>query len=215
MLDSILTAPNQRRRCARGDAAPAAAGENRDGEHKLAMAMGPTCCARTLAIASLSLALAACQEVGGVGDLSAAKPAVDPITGENPGDVKYYPSDEPLRLGMQRFKEGNFGLAEQYFQDAVEKTPKDVSAWLGLAASYDRLSRFDLADRAYGSAIKLGGRTPRILNNLGYSYMLRGDLKKARALFEEGLRRDPGNQTIVNNLALLDSSYKYVSHDSE
>jgi Flp pilus assembly protein TadD len=171
--------------------------------------------ARTLAIATLTLGLAACQEIGGVGDLSTAKPAVDPVTGEDPGDVKYFPSDEPLRLGMQRFKEGNFGLAEQYFQDAAEKSPKDVSAWLGLAASYDRLSRFDLADRAYGSAIKLAGRTPRLLNNEGYSYMLRGDPKKARALFEEALRRDPDNQTILNNLALLDSSAKYVSHEGE
>jgi tetratricopeptide (TPR) repeat protein len=41
---------------------------------------------------------------------------------------------------------GNFGIAQQYFRDAVEKAPKNASAWIGLAASYDRLGRFDLAD---------------------------------------------------------------------
>ena len=87
-------------------------------------------------------------------------PVPNPITGQNPGDVKYYPSDQPVRLGVQRFHEGNFGLAQLYFQDAVEKSPNDVMAWIGLAACYDRLGRFDLADRAYAAAAKLEGDTP-------------------------------------------------------
>src|SRR5260370_4166088 len=111
-------------------------------------------------------------------------PIPNPITGQNPSDVKYYHSDEPVRLGIQRFYEGNFGLSQQYFQDAVEKAPKDVTAWIGLAASYDRLGRFDLADRSYASAVKLAGNTPNIVNNEGYSYMLRCDLKTPRVKFE-------------------------------
>jgi hypothetical protein len=59
-------------------------------------------------------------------------PVPDAVTLQNPGDVKYYPSDEPVRLGIQRFYEGNFGLAQRYFQNAVEKAPKTRppgSAW--------------------------------------------------------------------------------------
>ena len=137
-------------------------------------------------------------------------PVPDAVTGQNPADVKYYPSDEPVKLGIQRFYEGNFGLAQQYFQDAVEKTPKDATAWVGLAASYDRLGRFDLADGSYAHAVKLVGHTPSILNNEGYSYMLRGDLRKARAKFDAALRIDPGNATAINNLALLNESSRYV-----
>lgn len=137
-------------------------------------------------------------------------PVPNPVTGQNPADVKYYPSDEPVKLGIQRFYEGNFGLSQQYFQNAVEKTPKDVTAWMGLAASYDRLGRFDLADRSYAAAARLAGNTPTLLNNEGYSYMLRGDLKKARAKFYAALRRDPGNATATNNLALLNESARYV-----
>ena len=137
------------------------------------------------------------------------------VTGEAPADVKYFRSDEPLRLGVQRFNEGNFGLAEQYFQDAVERTPKDVTAWIGLAASYDRLARFDLADRAYAHATRLAGATTQILNNEGYSQMLRGNLVKARAKFQAALRRAPDNATIRNNLTLLDGSSKYVIHATE
>src|SRR5262245_43789272 len=69
-------------------------------------------------------------------------------TVEEPTDVQYYPSDEPVRLGREHFGRGSYGLAERYFRDAVEKAPRDATAWVGLAASYDRLRRFDLADQA-------------------------------------------------------------------
>ena len=64
-------------------------------------------------------------------------------------------------------------------------------AWLGLAASYDRLRRYELADRAYNEALKIYGPRPEVLNNIGYSYMLRGDLRKARAKFQEAQAQDP------------------------
>lgn len=131
-------------------------------------------------------------------------------TVEDPEDVKYYASDEPLHLGTEHFNRGHYGLAERYFRDAVEKAPRDVAAWIGLAASYDRLSRFDLADRAYANAIRLAGQTTQILNNQGYSYMLRGDFKQARQKFLLAYKREPGNPTIINNLQLLDSSRKFA-----
>ena len=54
------------------------------------------------------------------------------------------------------------------------------------------------------------GNTTNILNDEGYSYMLRGDLIKARAKFEAALRRDPGNAAATNNLALLNQSTQFV-----
>ena len=93
---------------------------------------------RLIPVISLVLLVAGCNQTG-----LTPTPVPNPATGQNPGDVKYYPSDQPARLGIQRFYEGNFGLAQQYFQDAVEKAPEDVTAWIGLAASYDRLGRFD------------------------------------------------------------------------
>jgi Flp pilus assembly protein TadD len=129
---------------------------------------------------------------------------------QDPDDVKYYRSDEPLRLGIEHFNRGNFGIAERYFRDATEKAPKDPTAWIGLAAAYDRLARFDLADRAYGYAIRLAGETTEILNNQGYSYMLRGDLVNARKKFLKAYEREPNNPTIANNLQLLNSSSTFI-----
>jgi Flp pilus assembly protein TadD len=131
-------------------------------------------------------------------------------TVQEPVDVQYYPSDEPLRLALEHFGRGNYGMAERYFRDAVEKAPRDVTAWVGLAASYDRLRRFDLADQAYAQALKLRGPTVQILNNQGYSYMLRGDFVRARAKFMHAYKLDPTSATIRNNLQLLSSSQRYV-----
>jgi Flp pilus assembly protein TadD len=163
---------------------------------------------RAWTAAVVAVLLAGCQPT------ATPNPVPNAVTGQNPADVKYYPSDEPVRLGIQRFQEGNFGLAQQYFQDAVEKTPKDPTGWVGLAASYDRIGRFDLADKSYAAADKLVGHTPSILNNEGYSYMLRGDLRSARAKFEAALRLDPGNATATNNLTLLNQSYGFVERAS-
>jgi Tfp pilus assembly protein PilF len=170
-------------------------------------------CVETVAglilVIALALLAAGCNQPG-----LTPSPVPNPVTGQNPGDVKYYPSDQPVRLGVQRFYEGNFGLAQHYFQDAVEKSPNDVTAWIGLAASYDRLGRFDLADRAYAAAAKLEGETPRLLNNQGYSYMLRGDLKAAQAKFQRALRLDPNNETTLNNIKLLNSSENFIERSA-
>jgi len=131
-------------------------------------------------------------------------------TVQEAADVKYYRSDEPLRMGIEHFNRGHYGIAERYFRDAVEKAPKDPTAWVALAATYDRLARFDLADRAYVYAIRLVGETTEILNNQGYSYMLRGDLAKARLKFLKAYQREPNNPTIANNLQLLNSSYSVI-----
>ena len=131
-------------------------------------------------------------------------------TVQEPSEVKYFPSDEPLKLALEHFDRGNYGIAERYFRDAVEKAPRDATAWVGLAATYDRLARFDLADRAYGAAIGLAGETTQILNNQGYSYMLRGDLVNARKKFFKAYEREPNNPTIANNLKLLNSSSRYI-----
>jgi tetratricopeptide (TPR) repeat protein len=138
-------------------------------------------------------------------DASLESGALQPIEASS-----YLPSDEPVKQGKLHYRNGDYGLAEENFRHAVEATPRDVEAWVGLAASYDQLRRFELADRAYKRAIRLVGRQPTILNNMGYSYMLRGDMEKARRIFLEAYDRDPGNLVIQNNLARLDSGTAHV-----
>lgn len=117
------------------------------------------------------------------------------------------PNDD-LSLGKKHYRAKDFGLAEKHFRRAVELHPRDGESWIGLAASYDQLRRFDLADRAYAQALSIVGPTVEILNNIGYSYMLRGDYKRAREKLMAAQNKDPSNKYVQNNLQLLEDSYR-------
>ena len=125
-------------------------------------------------------------------------PATPELLGADPND--------DLSVGKKYFRQGSYGLAERHFRKAVELHPRDGEAWVCLAASYDRLKRFDLADRAYGQAIKILGHTPEIMNNQGFSYMLRGEHGRARSMLLAAQSKDPKSPFIANNLRLLDES---------
>jgi tetratricopeptide (TPR) repeat protein len=124
-----------------------------------------------------------------------------------PGAPPTKPLDEikdDLTLGKEHYRARNYGLAELHFRRAVEARRGDPEAWLGLAAAYDQLKRFGLADRAYRQVVKLTGPTAEVLNNRGYSYLLRGNLRRASQDLSAAAAIDPGNERIQNNLRLLD-----------
>jgi Flp pilus assembly protein TadD len=129
-------------------------------------------------------------------------------------DPKYFPSDEYVRMGKVHFRNGDYGLAELNFRKAVEVAPNDTDGWLGLAASYDQLRRFDLADRAYDKVLVIGKGNPIVLNNVGYSHLLRGNTQLARRMLLKAYELDPGNPIIANNLKLLGESGKTVKRAS-
>jgi len=111
---------------------------------------------------------------------------------------------DDLNNGKRAYAAGNYGLAEQHFRRATEQTNNDAEAWLGLAASYDRLKRFDLADRAYKNLLRLTGPTTEVLNNIGYSFLLRGDYAMARRKFAEAQSQDPANPYVRANIEVLE-----------
>lgn len=108
-----------------------------------------------------------------------------------------------LKAGRDQFTEANYGLAEKKFRKAVELRSDNAEAWLGLAASYDQLGRYDFAERAYQQLFKIAGRKPQIVSNYGYSQMLRGNKKEARKLFQEAAKAMPDNARIKANQKLL------------
>ena len=177
--------------------------------------------ARAVVLASACLWLAGCQtDIFASGDKPAVA-AVDPqapgseaMASATPADGAAATSDglygddqnDSLSLGKKAYRAGDYGLAEMHFRRATESRPRDAEAWVGLAASYDRLRRFELADRAYDQATRIAGPTVEILNNQGYSYILRGDYKRARQTLMAAQAKAPGNAYVRNNLTLLETS---------
>jgi Flp pilus assembly protein TadD len=112
-------------------------------------------------------------------------------------------SGADLAAGKAQFRQANYGLAENHFRKAVELRSDNAEAWMGLAASYDQLGRFDFADRAYDQLLKVAGRKPEIVNNMGYSQLLRGNRKQALKLLNEARRAMPNSTVVDANLELL------------
>jgi Flp pilus assembly protein TadD len=108
-----------------------------------------------------------------------------------------------LNKAKSAYKGGNYGLAERYYRHAIEERHQNAEAWLGLAASYDQLKRFDHAKRAYDVLAKISGYTPTVLNNLAYHHMMKGDFRAARKTLQAVLKADPGNPYAQNNMKLL------------
>lgn len=123
-------------------------------------------------------------------------------------DVEYYASDLAVAEAKNQFRQENYGNAGALFYKAVRLEPNDGEAWLGLAASCDRIRRFDLSDKAYRKAFALIGSTAAYYNNVGYSYLLRSNLPEARRNFLKAYELAPNDPTVTNNLELLASSVK-------
>jgi len=137
-----------------------------------------------------------------------ATPAEPHLTDLQPPSKSLLGADpyDDLAKGKRAYADGNYGLAEQHFRRATELSVNDAEAWLGLAAAYDRLKRFDLADRAYKNLLRLTGPTPEVLNNIGYSMILRGDYATARVKLAEAQAKDPQNPYVAANIAVLEKA---------
>ena len=74
---------------------------------------------------------------------------------------------------------------------------------MALAVAADMQGDFRTSDRAYAELMLRQTDQAALFNNMGYSYMLRGDLDKALTYLSEAARRKPDDPTIQNNLTML------------
>ncbi len=172
-----------------------------DGERSATLPRGM---GRLSVLLAACLLLASCQttEMSSFGDSS--------MSVKDLPDVSFYKTDELVTLGKVQFKERNFGKSYALFKRAVEVFPEDPQAWLGFAASADQIGRFDTSDLAYRKLSAMIGGRPEYYNNVGYSYLLRGNLLQARRNFLKAYELDPGNETTANNLQLLSNSATFA-----
>ena len=70
---------------------------------------------------------------------------------------------------------------------------------MGLAYP-DRIARARGTDSA---TYQMSGGTAQYFNNIGYSYMLRGNLSEALKNFRKAQKLDPDNVVVANNIEIL------------
>ena len=157
------------------------------------------------------LALAICIALGGCSSFDWAGIRSLVIS----GDQKAISGPElALAQGREHFAVGNYGIAVDSFNAAVGLDPQSIRALNGLAASYDKLGRFDLAQRYYANAIALDPNSPVTLNNAGYSELLQGNIEKALRMFEMAAKNDPTSARIEANTQLAINMLGYDARRS-
>ena len=87
--------------------------------------------------------------------------------------------------GHQQFALGNVALALESYRKAWREDPNSVDALAGIAASYDRMGRFDLAGRSYEAALAIEPGNTTILAMLAASLDQQGKKGEALAVRDE------------------------------
>lgn len=81
-------------------------------------------------------------------------------SGESPAEIN-------ARLGLSYLQQGNYDVALEKLERAIEQDPGLPAAHHYIAALYNATRNFDLADRHYLRAIRLSPNDPALLNNYG------------------------------------------------
>lgn len=157
-----------------------------------------------LALALVALPLSACSSaagLAGMGSFGSSKLEVAEVDG-----IGDYTAERALREARGHFRNNDFGHSAALYKRAVELDPNNAEGYVGLSASYDRLGRFDLSDRVYASLYGITGATAQYYNNVGYSYMLRGNVGAALTNFKKARALDPENIVVANNIQILQNA---------
>lgn len=149
--------------------------------------------------AAMAVTLAGCSTANlGASAFGSSKLAAAEIP-----DIGNYTAERALVEARAHFRNSDYGHSAALYKRVVELSPKNPEGYVGLSASYDRLRRFDLSDRVYAALYELSGGTAQYYNNVGYSYMLRGNLTAALSNFRKAEKLAPGNVVISNNIQIL------------
>jgi tetratricopeptide (TPR) repeat protein/predicted Ser/Thr protein kinase len=107
-----------------------------------------------------------------------------------------------IELANSYRDEGRTGEAEKYYKQAIRLRPGYPMAYANLAYFYNLNGRYDEALDLYGKVTEQAPGNIDGFNNLGSMYWKKGDLKKARAMFEKANAIQP-DADVQSNLATL------------
>lgn len=114
------------------------------------------------------------------------------------------PTQAPLceRAVIAALRLGAVDQAEPLAQCATSAKTAGWRAWNARGVLADLKRDWPAADKAYAKASRLAGGSGPVLNNMGYSHLLRGEWDIAADYFERAHKLDPSSSRIANNLEL-------------
>jgi Tfp pilus assembly protein PilF len=96
-----------------------------------------------------------------------------------------------------------FGEAEQYYEKALEISPKDVEALLGYARLKDLANDPESASRLYRRAMEAHPNDPAVHNDWALFLVRRGRPQEAVRAMENAIRLQPRRWLYRNNMAII------------
>jgi Flp pilus assembly protein TadD len=114
------------------------------------------------------------------------------------------PTDSLLaeRAGIAALKLGDVASATVLIDRAIRSPKPSWRAWNARGVVADLQQDWSAADAAYRRAAELSSNEAEVVNNQGWSQLLRGDWKRSVGLFERAVSLDPESTRIANNLEL-------------
>jgi Flp pilus assembly protein TadD len=118
--------------------------------------------------------------------------------------VRLHPENAAIaeRAAISALKASDYAQAPGLIANAVSLPGASWRAWNAQGVMCDMERDWSCADRAYAEAFVLSPEQPDLLNNKGWSLMLRGEPARALQLFEDAAQIDPNNVRIANNREL-------------
>jgi len=104
--------------------------------------------------------------------------------------------------GISALQIGRYADARPLVECAVAAKDASWQAWNARGVLADQSQDWAVADEAYSRAHDLAPNEARIINNQGWSKLLRGDWSAAASLFEQAALQDPKSDRIADNLEL-------------
>jgi len=132
------------------------------------------------------------------------KPGALRSLAEIPAKDKILDVGEALyRTGVDSLWLGNYDHAVSYFENAVNRNPNRVDAWIQVGYCKVKQGKNEEAIKAYHQALQLKPSSEDVLNKLGDAYYYAGRLPEAIQSYKEAARLHPKMAEAFYNLALV------------
>jgi tetratricopeptide (TPR) repeat protein len=119
-------------------------------------------------------------------------------------------TDELIKSGNEARRNGNYPLAINLLNQAVEASPKSKTAWNDLGIAYYDSRQDELAINAYKKQIEIDSFHQYSYNNIGRVYLRQRNYEEAGKWFRKQLEVNPLDQYAHANLGrLLLDTHKY------
>ena len=105
------------------------------------------------------------------------------------------------QLGARYYRKGDYDLARDRLELALEQNPKNGLAWSALGLTYEALGNLRLAEEAYDKAVRVAPRDYKIQENYAVFLCRQGRFDDARKYFDKAIKaptNDYSEQTYTN-----------------